>query len=707
MLASLAGLALGRGRLVVGLAVLLGAGALALTAPRVDRLHPFSASDPGSESVTAKELVFEAVGLDPDAGLVAIVDTGAPVGSERAAERVNEVADAIFLDPAVARVQTAYSTGDRAMVSRDRRSSFIVANFATLSDREQRRAAERLRDRFDGDGDVTFGGEAPASRDGSDLVAGDIARAELIALPLMFLVALLFFRGLVAALLPPVVGVLATAGALFWLIALNTLLELSIFALNLVLGLALALAIDYSLILVSRYREELTQRRDQAEALRRTLATAGRTILFSSLAIAAAMASLLAFPQRFLYSMGVGGVLVATLSGLVALTVLPALLAILGERVNAGAPAWLQRRRDREAVTHTDGRWYRLADLITRRPIPVAVLTATLLVTLAVPFADARFAAIDTSVFPAGTESRVARERLRDEFPPNLSEPLFVVTQGVARDSEQALADEVRMLAGSDRVDDPVRIGAGVALIGISLDARPTSERAERLVERIRAIERPFEHLVGGSAADHLDEQRAVSDRLPLVLAILAVTTIVVLFAMTGSVLLPLKAVVMNFLSLGAAFGALVFIFQEGRLEGLLDYESTGSLEFSQPLVLLAIGFGIATDYGVFLLARTKEEWDASRNNDKAVAIALERTGRILTVAAALLVIATLAIATSSIVFIKELGVGIAIAVAVDATVVRALLVPALMALLGRWNWWAPGPLRRLHDRLAAAVAGA
>jgi uncharacterized membrane protein YdfJ with MMPL/SSD domain len=691
----LASLAARRPWLVVASASALGAIALALGASTTSRLHPYSAADPGAESVRAAERVHEAIGIDPDAGLVALIEPGGAVRTEAARRKVEKIADRIFLDPAIGLVTTYWSRGDPAMISHDGRATYVIANFATLSDREQQRSAERLREQLGGRPGIGFGAEAPGNVDVKEIVAADIARAELIVFPLLLLLSFWFFRGFVAALLPVLVGGLATAVSLLVLQIANGVVPVSIFALNLVLGLALALAVDYALLVVSRYREEIARHGAGGEALRRTMATAGRTVMFSSLVVAGTLTSLLVFPQRFLYSMGIGGVAVALVAGAAALVVLPAVLALLGERVNSLSPPLLQRRAAAEARPASEGGWYRLSRLVMRRPLSVALASAAALVALALPFAGARFIPVDSSVLPTDAESRRVREALTNRFPPNPTLPLFVVVDGPAGPQGRRIATRIEELPGAARVDGPVPVNPGTSLITVASARDPLSAQSERLVREIRSLESAVPLTVGGGAADHIDEEDGIASRLPVAIAVLCLITLVVLFAMTGSVVLPVKAVIMSLLSLCAAFGALVFVFQEGRLESVLSYDSPGALELSMPLVLLAVGFGVSTDYGVILLSRIKEARDAGATDREAVALGVERTGRVITAAALLLCVAVGALASSRIAFVKELGVGIALAVLIDATIVRALLVPSLMELLGRWNWWAPRPLRK------------
>jgi RND superfamily putative drug exporter len=431
------------------------------------------------------------------------------------------------------------------------------------------------------------------------------------------------------------------------------------------------------------------------------MATAGRTVLFSSITVAAALASLLVFPLRFLYSMGVGGLICALMAALVSLTLLPAILAALGPRVNALSPRRWQESIHRDASGERGGFWYRLSHTIMRRPVPVAAGAATLLIVLGIPFWGIKFTGVDAGVLPRDHSARVVDDTLAKEFPPNRATPVFVAARGGPED--RAAVERYAQRLGNVRgvVGEPrVQPADGLYRIDLVARGRPLGEQAKEVVRDVRAIESPVPVRVGGVTAAFLDQQKALSDSLPLALAILAGTTLVILFLMTGSVVLPIKALVMNLLTLSAAFGLLVLIFQDGHLEGLLGFTSQGALESSQPVLLFAVAFGLSTDYGVFLLTRIKEAHDNGATNEEAVALGLERTGRIVTFAALLFVIAIGAFATSQIIFIKQLGVGTALAVLIDATIVRALLVPSLMRLLGDRNWWAPRPLARLHQRI-------
>ena len=667
-------------------------------------------ADPSSESIRAVDAVVLSSGVAAAPNLVALVRLDAPARSPAGRAELGTVVRTLRDDPAVASV-TAYDGSPRteALVSRDGASSYALASFRAGADWSD--AAIRLQERFEGDRSVTLGGSELASEQVGTQVGEDLARAELLAFPILFLLGLVFFRGLVASLLPLAIGV-ATIMTTFLLMRIVNaqVTGLSVFALNLIIGLGLGLAIDYSLFVVSRFREELEGHAgDRTAALRATMATAGRTVLFSSITVAAALASLIVFPQRFLYSMGIGGALVSLVAATVALTLLPAILVALGPRVNAGSPKRWRAAIQRDATGERSGFWYRLSQVVMRRPGAVAGASALLLILLGLPFTRIEFTGVDASVLPESQTARVVSDALDREFASDTASPVFVsvTAPDSARSDVERYAASLAELEGAAGVAPVGEPAAGRWRVDVYPQGGSLGEPARDLVRAVRAVPGPGETLVGGETAEFLDQQSSLRGRLPVAAAILAVTTLVILFLMTGSVVLPLKTLLMNVLTLSAAFGLLVLIFQDGRLEGLLDFRSEGALESTQPILLFAIAFGLSTDYGVFLLTRIKEARDAGASDDEAVALGLERTGRIVTAAAVLFCIAIGAFATSEIIFIKEVGVGTALAVIVDATIVRALLVPSLMKLLGARNWWAPRPLVRLHRRFGLSEAGA
>jgi RND superfamily putative drug exporter len=657
-----------------------------------------SFEDPRSESVTARETLAAATGGNPEFTVTAIVE-----GDPRSAEgrrRLDEVVRSLKDDPAVVEVFSYSSTRDPVFVSKDGSKTYLVASLRLLTSKQERDVAKRLLERFEDQPNVKLGGRLIANHQAGEVVREDLARAELIAFPLILLVALFVFRGVIAALMPLFAGGILIMGTFLALRIVNTQVELSIYALNLVTGLGLGLAIDYTLFIVSRYREELARVGPGPEALARTLTTAGRTVIFSTLTVAAALASLLVFPQPFLYSMAWGGIFVALMAAATALIALPALLALLGPRVNALSP-----KRWRQALEHPDERagfWYRLSHAVMRRRVLVAAATAVLLLTIGLPVLNISFTGVEPSVLPTSQTGRQVHDTLATEFPPNRTTPVIVSLSGESAtpSAVEAYVARVRGLAHVSSIDEPRRAAEDTWRIDVIPAGGSLDDGSQALVDEIRGLGTDFRVLVGGQTAAFVDQGHSIGSRLPLALLLLCLTTVLILFAMTGSVILPLKALVMNAITLVSTFGILVFVFQDGRLEGLLDYTGQGALEMTQPVLMAATAFGLSTDYGVFLLTRIKEARESGHSDDEAVAIGLERTGRIVTAAALLFCIAVGAFATSGIVFVKMLGIGMALAVIIDATLVRALLVPSLMAILGSRNWWAPAPLRRLHDRL-------
>jgi putative drug exporter of the RND superfamily len=700
MLANLAAFLHANGRRVLVVAVLAAAVAGAFGIGVARHMSPYGAEDPASESVTAAHRFEAATHRRIAPGVVAVVRAG-DIRSAAVRRRVEQVAGDLRVQPDVATVASFYDTHDPSMISRDRRSTYVVAYFEPRSDKRLEDAAQRIEDRFAGQRDVRLGGEQIADVQANTQVGDDLAAAELLAFPFIFLLSLVFFRSLVAALLPPLIGGMAIVATFFALRIVAGWVDLSVFALNFVTGLGLGLAIDYSLFMVSRYREEAAASGFGLATLRRTLETAGRTVLFSALTVAAAVAALAIFPQRFLYSMGIAGALVALVAALLALVVLPALLTVLGPRVDALAPARLQRAAGRDARPAQSGAWYRLAQFVTRRPGRVAVLSAALLIALGVPSAGMKLTSVSASVLPQSASARQVDDALARDFPPNRTSPVEVVVGAPAGSPPvRAVAAQIARLPDVSTVAPAQPAGANDALVAVAPVQQPLSDATERLVRNIRAIDAPVYVGVAGQTAAFVDLRHSLAAHLPAALAVVVAATLIVLFLFTGSVVLPVKAVLMNALSLSAVLGILVLIFQDGRLQGLLSYRGEGALDATQPIFLAAVAFGLATDYGVFLLSRIKEARDHGAADADAIAAGLERTGRIVTAAAILFAVAIGAFATSKLVFIKELGLGTALAVLIDASIIRALLVPSLMGLLGSWNWWAPKPLRRLHARI-------
>ncbi len=694
---------------VLIISLLVAAAALGVGLGLIGGLSASGFNDPSSNAVLAQDDIVAATGASAVPSVVALVDPGVPVASPKGSAAVAKVVREMERDPDVARVVQP-SPAIPTMTSEDGTKASVLAYFGDIDEDQSQVAAARLEDELDRIPGVTVGGPWTAAAETSSIVGEDLFRAELIAFPLLFLVSLWVFRGLVAALLPPLMGALVIFGGFFFLGVGNEVFGLSVYALNLVTGLGLGLAIDYSLLMVSRYREELARHGPGYQALAVTLRTAGKSVIFSAVTVGAALAALMIFPQDFLFSMGFGGLIVAIVAAVVAVGVLPALLALLGNKVNALAPRrWRERSEAADRVEESGG-WYRLSHLVMRRPAVVAIVSAAFMVLLALPAFGVKFTTTDSSVLPQSANARQVDQVLTREFPGGNSTPIFLASRApdtpAVQKALQDVVEEIRQMPTTASVQPPRFVGRDTWQIDATSKYRALDERTIALVQDIQALDAPYPTKVGGFTALFVDQRSSLGAHLPWAVLIIVVVTLVALFLMTGSVLLPIKAVIMNLLTLGATLGALVLIFQDGRFEDLLRYDSQGAVDLTQPILIGALAFGLSTDYAVFLLSRIKEIRDGGGGERESVALGLQRTGRVVTAAALLFCIAMGAFATSRIVIIKELGIGTALAVALDATVVRALLVPSLMALLGKWNWWAPGPLRRLHERIGVREGG-
>ncbi len=694
---------------VILIALAVAAAALGIGISLIGGLSASGFNDPASNAVVAQDEIVAATGASAVPSLIAVVDPGAPIASPEGQAAVARVVAAMDDDPDVARV-LAPSPQAPQLTSTDGEKASVVAYFGDIDEDQSQAAAARLEDDLSAIPDVTVGGPWTAAAETSSIVGEDLLRAELIAFPLLFLVSLWVFRGLVAAMLPPLMGALVIFGGFFFLGVGNEAFGLSVYALNLVTGLGLGLAIDYSLLMVSRYREEIARAGPGREALAVTMRTAGRSVIFSAITVGAALAALMIFPQDFLFSMGFGGLVVALVAAVVAVGVLPAVLALLGARVNALAPRRWRERTEAADRMEQSGGWYRLSHLVMRRPVIVAVASGAFMVLLALPALGVKFTTTDSGVLPQTASARQVDDVLTREFPGSNVTPIFVAAR--APDTPEAarrlagVSREIRAMPDAATTTPPRYVGSGTWQIDATSEYRALDDRTLALVQDIQALDTPYPSKVGGFTALFVDQRASLAAHLPWAALIIVAVTIIALFVMTGSVLLPIKAVIMNLLTLGATLGVLVLIFQDGRLEGFLRYDSQGAVDLTQPILIGALAFGLSTDYAVFLLSRIKEIRDAGGGERESVALGLQRTGRVVTAAALLFCIAMGAFATSRIVIIKELGIGTALAVALDATIVRALLVPSLMALLGKWNWWAPGPLRRLHERIGVREGG-
>jgi uncharacterized membrane protein YdfJ with MMPL/SSD domain len=660
--------------------------------------------DPKSQNQQVLRVIERATGQTATFGLVALVPSTGDVRGDLAAQRESvRVAALLSTQPGFQRAIDYPSTHLPDLVSSNGHETLVLAAFAKQEDSAH--AVEHIRPLLAGSG-VRFGGNDIAFDEVNERTTSDLRRAETFAFPILLLLSFWVFRGLIAAALPLLVGGFAIVVTFLVLRIVDQFAGLSIFAVNLVTGVGLGLGIDYSLFVLSRYREELAGGADTRAAILRTLQTAGRTVMFGSLTVAGALASMLVFPIRFLYSMGVGGATVALCAGIVSLVVLPAVLVALGPRINALAPARLQRSAARSAQSTEQGGWYRLARGVMRRPGMVALVTAAALVAVASPALRLSLVPADAHVLPSSSQARQVAEALTHEFAVDPSETITMVVRAPAngRRTVAAIAARAKQIAGAQASQGPPRyVGRGVWEIEQQPTGTDGAPANQALVKNLRAIGAGGTSstlLVGGATAWFVDQKAAISAHLPLALAILALVTAGFLFVMTGSLILPFVALLMNLLTVAVGAGLLVLIFQDGHLDGLFGFTPIGGLEESNLVLLFIIAFALSTDYGVFLFGRIKEAHDSGLATRDAVAYGLERTGRLVTAAALLFCVAIGAFSTSHIFFIKQLGVGAALAVAIDATVVRALLVPAIMGRLGELTWWAPRPLRRLHRRI-------
>jgi uncharacterized membrane protein YdfJ with MMPL/SSD domain len=606
-----------------------------------------------------------------------------------------------------------WTSGQPDLVSADRHSTYAVLQLAGGSDQAREDAYKAIKPDFlaaagpPGDGiTAQVGGYTPTEVAINDAVSANIARAESISFPVLLILLVIIFGSVVAAVAPLVLGGLAILGAFTVLRLLTLATTVSVYSENITTILGLGLGIDYGLFIVTRFREELRRQESVERAVARTVATAGRTVLVSGVTVALALSSLILFKPVFLRSMGYGGVATVAVDVIAALTVLPALLAVLGHRVNALA---VRKSVRTGAVVRpeAEGGWYRLAQAVMRRPVAVASVIVIVLLALGTPFLRIAWGSSDASSLPTTSTARQVQDALTSEFPANSTNPIEAVVTGVTNPAQlAAYTAKVTAIPGVTGVETTARHGTSVRL-DVGYTPPPDSPQARQIVTSIRAIAPPAHAgvLVGGTTAMLVDELSSLGGTLPWMALVTGLATFVLLFLAFGSVVLPIKAIVMNILSLSATFGVMVWVFQWGHLSGPLGFTATGSIDPTTPILLLAIVFGLSMDYEVFLLSRIRERYDETGDNAAAVAAGLQRTGGLITSLALLLVIVVGLFSASSITFLKLLGVGMIVALIVDASVVRILLVPATMRLLGRANWWAPAPLRRLYSRYGISEA--
>jgi RND superfamily putative drug exporter len=687
--------------LLIAGAVFLLAAAIGVPVVTILKSESSDFQDPNAPNQQVLRAVEHATGQAAYYGVAALVSSATDARTDPAAQaQATHVVALLSRQPGFERALDYPATHLPVLVSRNGLQTLVLAAFAN---RERSAAAvEHVRPLL-ASAKVRLGGSDVAFAEINKRTSSDLARAEMFALPILLLLSFWVFRGLIAAALPLLVGGFAIVITFLLLRLIDQFAGLSVFAVNLVTGVGLGLGIDYSLFILSRYREELARGLDTHAAIRRTLQTAGRTVMFGSLTVAGALASLLVFPLRFLYSMGVGGALVTLSAGAVSLIVLPAVLVALGPRINALAPARLQRGAEQSARPAESGAWYRLARAVMRRPGAVALGTAALLIVIALPALRLQLTPADAHVLPASAQPRQVAEAITHDFAVDGSQAITMVARAPQSGAATVagIAHRAQLAAGAQAslAGPPRYLGRGAWEIEMLPRGTDGSAANQSLIHRLRALAGPPALLVGGSTAWFVDQKAAIAANTPLALLILALVTGGFLFLMTGSLVLPFVALLMNLLTVAVGAGLLVLIFQDGHLSSLAGFTPIGGLEESNLVLLFVVAFALSTDYGVFLFGRIKEAHDSGMATRDAVAYGVERTGRLITAAALLFCVAVGAFVTSHIFFIKQFGVGTALAVAIDATFVRALLVPALMGRLGESTWWAPRPLRRLHAR--------
>ncbi|ORV94869.1 hypothetical protein AWC11_03080 [Mycobacterium interjectum] len=744
MLQAIARLAIAAPRRIIAIAVLVFIGAAVFGLPVAKSLSPGGFQDPNSESAHAIGILTDKFGQSGQQMLI-MVTSPAGANSERARKVGTDLARDVQGSPLVYNVTTAWTAPPQAaadLISKDGKSGLIVINLKGGENFAQSNA-QTLADQFVHDRDgvtVRAGGPAMQYAQINKQNQEDLVVMEMIALPLSFLVLIWVFGGLLAAALPMALGALAVVGSMTVLRLITFTTEVSIFALNLSTALGLALAIDYTLLIVSRYRDELAEGSDPHEALIRTMATSGRTVLFSAVTVALSMVATVAFPMYFLKSFAYAGVATVAFVAIASIVVTPAAIVLLGARLDSLDV----RRLIRHALRRPDPLhrpveqwfWYRSSKFVMRRWAPIGLGVMALLLLLGLPFFSVKWGFPDDRVLPKSASSHQVGDELRTGFAHDSATAVPVVVPDVRGLSPAALDNYAAELSrvpdvsgvsapggafvGGNKVGPPAAatgLADGSAFLTVSSNAPLFTQANDTQLRRLHEVPGPGGRSVemGGVAQVNRDSVDAVTDRLPLVLGLMAAVTFVLLFLLTGSVVLPLKALMCNVLSLSAAFGALVWIFQDGHL-GALWTTPSGTLVANMPVLLFCIAFGLSMDYEVFLISRIREYWlqyrpqqataqEAHAANDEAVAHGVARTGRVITAAALVMSMSFAALIAAHVSFMRMFGLGLTLAVFADATLVRMVLVPAFMHVMGRWNWWAPKPLVWLHERFGITEA--
>ena len=651
-------------------------------------------NDPKSDSAKAFEYLTDVFKVK-DPAVVLVVETTNGVNDPAVVASAAKLETSIKGEAGVGSTLSYWSAGGApTLKSSDENSAFLFIYSEDVEWDNVQSLGKRIQEKYDGKFEnltVYASGTGVFAHAINTKIANDLKLSEAISIPLTFILLVFVFGGLVASAMPLLVGVSAILGSLLVIYLLTLFTGVSVFALNLITGLGLGLGIDYSLLVVNRFREELHSGKSVDEAIKKTVATAGKTVFYSGLTVVITLAALMLFPLMFLKSFGYAGVTVVIMAVLGALVALPALLAILGKRIDKAVV------RKGALKPKEDGRWAQTARFVMRKPVSVVVLSLVILTVLAAPIKNIVFSQVDSRVLPASNPAAYAAQLITERFPGQEGNPIEVIIPGGANKIEQIknYTQEIAKVDGVVRVGEPQILGNDVRVIAVH-DMGPRTPTAEALIKQIRLIPSPDQTLIGGVAADYADTQIGIAKTMPWALTWIAIGVLLLLFVFTGSLILPIKAVMLNILSLAATMGVITWIFVDGNLKWLVgDFTTTGSVDTGSIILVAVVAFGLSMDYELFLLSRIKEEHDAGRSNIESVATGLQRSARIITAAAGLLAIVFASFVLSGVTSIKMLGFGVAFAIILDATLVRALLVPALMRLFGERNWWAPKSLKR------------
>ena len=737
VLQGIARLAIAAPRRIIAVALLVMVGAGVFGIPVTNSLSAGGLQDPTSESWQAARLLSEKFGQGDMRMVIAVTsDAGAESPAARAVGA--DLVGQLQASPYVADVNSAWTASSQAaptLISKDGKTGLIVAGI-TGGESGAQKHAKQLADRlvYDRDGlTVRASGDAMTYVQVNSQTEKDLLLMESIAIPLSFIVLVWVFGGVMAAVLPLAVGGFAILSSMALLRAVAYATDVSIYALNLTVALSLALAIDYTLLIVSRFRDELADGVDRNEALIRTMGTAGRTVLFSAMTVALSMVAMVLFPMYFLKSFAYAGIAVVTFAAVAAIVVTPAAIVLLGNRLDSldvrRLGRRLMRRPDPVRRPVEQMFFYRSTKFVMRHAIAIGLAIIALLLILGAPFLGIKWGFPDDRVLPDSASARQVGDQVRSDFAVDSSTNVTVVIPdltGVTPDELDRYAAQLSQVPDVSSVSAPGGTFVGGSLVGPPLAATAIkdnsafltvgstaplfSQASEAQLDRLHAVAGPGgQHVqMTGIAQINRDSCEAITSRLPTVLGVIAAVTFVLLFLLTGSVVLPLKALLLNVLSLSATFGALVWIFQDGHL-GAFGTTATGTLVATVPVLLFCIAFGLSMDYEVFLVSRIREYWLTSgrprADNDESVALGLARTGRVVTAAALVMSISFAALIAAQVSFMRMFGVGLTLAVLVDATLVRILLVPAFMHVLGSANWWAPKPMVRLHARFGISEA--